>query len=343
MLNQLTAKTSGIDIVQHEAAEALLDAADTVLPTVKAALQKVSVQTRSQAYQAWLGYFNSSLGKMKWNKDILITNANSYARDGMYMPSAGDKTQQWLPPALQKKTVGKMGLKGAIGLHIENERFQAAPLTFIPEVPLRKSDGKIPVLSYNSGTDISSPTPAAKASVQAHAVPAKTAAPQQPAAAKTAPAQRPATAGQRAPAAAPAPVAASAAANAQAVPPNPAVIAAQMSPAMLSSVLQQLHVKTDGMSHAEMQKQYVAMFQAQYQRYLATLQPAQASVAGAAPAATPSVPRPNTAPAHGASAAAADDESDGEEGAPGDAPRKRSRRGGRGGRRFKAKKAEQAQ
>mmetsp|Transcript_834 Transcript_834/g.1372 ORF Transcript_834/g.1372 Transcript_834/m.1372 type:complete len:604 (-) Transcript_834:42-1853(-) len=62
-----------------------------------------------QAYRAWLGFYNGHGKKVGWGKAQLVQNANQWAKD------AG-LTQQ---PALMRKTVGKMGLKGVPGLKIE--------------------------------------------------------------------------------------------------------------------------------------------------------------------------------------------------------------------------------
>lgn len=63
-----------------------------------------------QAYRAWLGYYNSHLKKVKWDKRTLVNQAN------MWSKQVGIPEQ----PGLQKKTIGKMGLKGVPGLRIEN-------------------------------------------------------------------------------------------------------------------------------------------------------------------------------------------------------------------------------
>lgn len=62
-----------------------------------------------QAYRAWLGYYNGHLKKVRWDKKLLVQQANLWAKQiGL--------TNQ---PSLQKKTIGKMGLKGVPGLKIE--------------------------------------------------------------------------------------------------------------------------------------------------------------------------------------------------------------------------------
>eukprot|EP00672_Neobodo_designis_P025852 CAMPEP_0174851104 /NCGR_PEP_ID=MMETSP1114-20130205/21621_1 /TAXON_ID=312471 /ORGANISM="Neobodo designis, Strain CCAP 1951/1" /LENGTH=577 /DNA_ID=CAMNT_0016085613 /DNA_START=25 /DNA_END=1758 /DNA_ORIENTATION=+ len=74
------------------------------------AVRRVRVETRCMAYSAWLGFYNSFASKMKWSKEYLVQRANQLALASLEMPS---------PPALQKKTIGKMGLKGVPGLVIE--------------------------------------------------------------------------------------------------------------------------------------------------------------------------------------------------------------------------------
>eukprot|EP00602_Paraphysomonas_sp_CaronLab_P013757 CAMPEP_0185040834 /NCGR_PEP_ID=MMETSP1103-20130426/39385_1 /TAXON_ID=36769 /ORGANISM="Paraphysomonas bandaiensis, Strain Caron Lab Isolate" /LENGTH=561 /DNA_ID=CAMNT_0027580293 /DNA_START=212 /DNA_END=1897 /DNA_ORIENTATION=+ len=62
-----------------------------------------------QAYQAWLGFYNSNLKNLKIDKVKLVEMANKYAL------SMGLRE----PPALLAKTVGKMNLKGVPGLNID--------------------------------------------------------------------------------------------------------------------------------------------------------------------------------------------------------------------------------
>jgi len=63
-----------------------------------------------QAYRAWLGYYNGHLKKVKWDKRTLVQQGNKWGKE------VGLKEQ----PGLQKRTIGKMGLKGTPGLKIEN-------------------------------------------------------------------------------------------------------------------------------------------------------------------------------------------------------------------------------
>ena len=62
-----------------------------------------------QAYRAWLGYYNGALKKLRWDKKQLVQQANMWASE------VGLREQ----PSLQRKTVGKMGLKGVPGLRLE--------------------------------------------------------------------------------------------------------------------------------------------------------------------------------------------------------------------------------
>jgi len=63
-----------------------------------------------QSYQAFLGFYNSNTRTCGFNnKESLVECANSYA-------SYVGLTEV---PALERKTIGKMGLKGVQGLVVE--------------------------------------------------------------------------------------------------------------------------------------------------------------------------------------------------------------------------------
>lgn len=81
---------------------------------VDQALGTVPDEAKAQAYQAWLGYYNSNLRALKWSQADLVRHANDYARDSLRYRSG----EPWQAPGLLAKTVGKMGLKGVPGLHI---------------------------------------------------------------------------------------------------------------------------------------------------------------------------------------------------------------------------------
>lgn len=64
-----------------------------------------------QTYQAWLGFYNSHLSKLKWDKIMLVKQANHYA-SVMGLQHI---------PTLKSSTIGKMGLSGIAGLVRETE------------------------------------------------------------------------------------------------------------------------------------------------------------------------------------------------------------------------------
>ena len=61
-----------------------------------------------QAYQAYLGFYNSYAKKIGWSSARLVEESNEFSR------CIGLKEI----PFLLKKTVGKMGLKGVPGLRV---------------------------------------------------------------------------------------------------------------------------------------------------------------------------------------------------------------------------------
>ena len=77
--------------------------------TVFPALKRLDEKTASMGYQAWLGYYNSNLKRIGWNKISLVENANLFSKNVLNLQT---------PPGLQKRTIGKMGLKGIPGLRI---------------------------------------------------------------------------------------------------------------------------------------------------------------------------------------------------------------------------------
>lgn len=79
------------------------------------ALAQVSEESKAQAYQAWLGYYNSNLRNLKWSSAELVAHANDYAQYCLQTRSDGG---EWRAPGLLAKTVGKMGLKGVPGLNV---------------------------------------------------------------------------------------------------------------------------------------------------------------------------------------------------------------------------------
>ncbi|KDO32396.1 hypothetical protein SPRG_02873 [Saprolegnia parasitica CBS 223.65] len=73
----------------------------------RCAVDKALTQAAEQAYQAWLGYYNSNLKRLGLTKDRLVSMAAEYS----VVVGLAEV------PALQKKTIGKMGLQN-MGLRV---------------------------------------------------------------------------------------------------------------------------------------------------------------------------------------------------------------------------------
>jgi len=71
------------------------------------ALQKIDSKTKRKAYSAYLGFMKVFLNKMQLNTAELVQMANVFALKGM---ESGEV------PEMEKKTIGKMGLKGVPGI-----------------------------------------------------------------------------------------------------------------------------------------------------------------------------------------------------------------------------------
>ncbi|KAF7355621.1 hypothetical protein MSAN_01479400 [Mycena sanguinolenta] len=75
------------------------------------ALTLVSAEAKAQAYRAFLGVYQTSIKGLGWTKTDLVNKANEIVRT----------TLGWTEPELpsiEKKTVGKMNLKGIPGLNV---------------------------------------------------------------------------------------------------------------------------------------------------------------------------------------------------------------------------------
>ncbi|KAJ7068589.1 P-loop containing nucleoside triphosphate hydrolase protein [Mycena amicta] len=78
---------------------------------VQPLLALVSNETKAQVYRAFLGFYNGSLKGMRWTKEDLVRQGNAYAVEALGWTGQA-------PPDVERKTVGKMGLKGVPGLNI---------------------------------------------------------------------------------------------------------------------------------------------------------------------------------------------------------------------------------
>ncbi|KAJ7741138.1 P-loop containing nucleoside triphosphate hydrolase protein [Mycena metata] len=91
----------------HLAPSELANAVDMI----SAVLPQVTADTKAAAYRAFLGVYNSSLKGMKWTRNDLVAKGNRFAVEGLGWTEAA-------PPGIEKKTLGKMNLKGVDGLNV---------------------------------------------------------------------------------------------------------------------------------------------------------------------------------------------------------------------------------
>lgn len=92
------------------------DADVSAAPEVAAIMARMDEEEKAQIYKAWLGYYNNHMKGLRWDKEELVRQANTYARDALGAPET---------PAIQRSTVGKMGLRGTRGLNIVPDRPKA--------------------------------------------------------------------------------------------------------------------------------------------------------------------------------------------------------------------------
>ncbi|CAM9673398.1 unnamed protein product, partial [Ascophyllum nodosum] len=76
-------------------------------PAINAALDRMDYTSVVCAYQAWLGFYNGQLRRVRWTKDDLVAQANYWITTVCRQPEV---------PAIQAKTLGKMGLRGVRGI-----------------------------------------------------------------------------------------------------------------------------------------------------------------------------------------------------------------------------------
>lgn len=81
------------------------------LTQVQRILPTVSNDEKASVYRAWMGYYNTFLRRMGWTKADLVHEAGKLAVSGFGWTES-------ILPAMDPRTVGKMGLKGVPGLNI---------------------------------------------------------------------------------------------------------------------------------------------------------------------------------------------------------------------------------
>ncbi|KAJ6788963.1 hypothetical protein PWT90_04200 [Aphanocladium album] len=92
------------------------DADVSAEPEVARIMERMDDEEKAQVYKAWLGYYNNHMKGLRWDKEELVRQANTYARDGLGTPET---------PTIQRSTVGKMGLRGTKGLNVVPDRPKA--------------------------------------------------------------------------------------------------------------------------------------------------------------------------------------------------------------------------
>ncbi|KAF2811032.1 DEAD-domain-containing protein [Mytilinidion resinicola] len=86
-------------------------------PVVERAFVSVDESVKGKAYQAWLGFHKTLMKNLRMDVGGLVQTANDYA-EAMGCPE---------PPMVDKKVVGKMGLKGVRGLNVGTVTRDAPP------------------------------------------------------------------------------------------------------------------------------------------------------------------------------------------------------------------------
>jgi len=72
-----------------------------IQPKVDAAMRGLPPHTLECAYQSYLGFYNSFLKRLRWDREEVVRRANQFAGSVLCLPS---------PPPLQAKTIGKVAL-----------------------------------------------------------------------------------------------------------------------------------------------------------------------------------------------------------------------------------------
>ena len=99
-----------LPIQPHPNTNAILEDATACTDTVTKAMYNVEEETKQRAYSSYIGFFAGSglLKQVRLDKPGLVQLANELAIKGMACPE---------PPPMDKKVVGKMGLKGVAGFN----------------------------------------------------------------------------------------------------------------------------------------------------------------------------------------------------------------------------------
>lgn len=101
-----------LPIQPHAQTATIVGNAATHAPKVEQAMYAIDETVKQRAYSSFLGFFAGSglLKRLHLDKAGLVRMANDMAVQGMHCPE---------PPAMERKTVGKMGLKGVPGFNYD--------------------------------------------------------------------------------------------------------------------------------------------------------------------------------------------------------------------------------
>jgi ATP-dependent RNA helicase MSS116 len=102
-----------LPIEPHNQTQKILTDATDCVAIVEQAMYQIDETVKRKAYSSFIGFFAGSgfLKPLRLDKPGLVQMANDFAIQGMYCPE---------PPAMEKKTIGKMGLKGVPGFRYAN-------------------------------------------------------------------------------------------------------------------------------------------------------------------------------------------------------------------------------
>lgn len=106
-------QNSKLPIQPHPQNAEIIASAAGCASRVAAALYTIDETTKQRAYSSFLGFFAGSglMKPLRLDKAGLVQMANEMAVQGMLCPE---------PPQMEKKTIGKMGLKGVPGINYAN-------------------------------------------------------------------------------------------------------------------------------------------------------------------------------------------------------------------------------
>lgn len=85
---------------------------------VSEAMVKIDEKTKQKAYSAYLGFMKGFMNKLRVTPEGLVAMANELAISAMGCPE---------PPPMEKRTIGKMGLKGVHGIRYGTTSDEESP------------------------------------------------------------------------------------------------------------------------------------------------------------------------------------------------------------------------